>query len=163
MITFRPVGPFAVTRTRGRGGRLIDKEAAERFWTEHPDVADAVGCYVFGVRAGKGYLPLYVGKASVAFRREAFEDKKLTHYNTALLHRAKGTPVMFFVIRESGPLRSLDSCLGHIEHFLIQVACEKNPDLRNIHRLEYRILGVFRRGEWPLSPGAKQFRRMLGL
>ena len=85
------------------------------------------------------------------------------HYNASLLPRERGRPVIFLVAKDSGPSSGLDFCLRHIEHYLIQLAAEKNPGLSNKRRQEYRILGVFRRGEWPLSPGAKQFRRMLGL
>ena len=163
MITFRAIGPLIVVPSEGPRGRLIDEAAAARFWAANPTLKRRVGCYVFGVRAGKGYVPLYVGKAAVGFEQEVFADHKLKHYNASLLPRQRGTAVLFLVAKDSGGRSGLDSCLRHIEHYLIQLAAEKNPKLSNIRRQEYRILGVFRRGEWPLSPGAKELRRMLGL
>ena len=164
MITFRPEGPFNVKPTRGSSGRLIDQASADRLWRDHPDLAEGIGCYIFGVRAGRGgYVPIYVGKASTGFRHECFADHKLKHYNNALNARGACTPVMFFVVKESGPDGALDTCLDHVEHFLMQVASERNAGLANERRVDYRILGVFRTSVGPPSKASRLLRRMLGI
>ena len=149
--------------TRGKGGRLIDRASADRFWGAYPELADCVGCYLFGVRASRGYVPIYVGQASTGFRNECFEATKLEHYNRAMNQRGRGTPVLFFVVKDEGPEGSLDSCLDHVEHFLIQMAAEKNAELSNVKRLEFRIQGVFRASMGPPSKAARELRRMLGI
>ena len=70
---------------------------------------------------------------------------------------------MFFVVKDEGPEGALGTCLDHVEHFLIQMAAEKNPDLSNVKRLEYRINGVFRTSLGPPSKAARELRRMLGI
>ena len=143
---------------------MIDQASADRFWSEHPDLANAIGCYVFGVRAGRGgYVPIYVGRASNGFRNECFAYHKRDRYNTALNNRGACTPVMFFVVKESGPDGALDTCLDHVEHFLMQVASERNADLANERRVDYRILGVFRTSVGPPSKSSRLLRRMLGI
>ena len=60
-------------------------------------------------------------------------------------------------------LRPAPTCLDHVEHFLIQMAAEKNPELSNVKRLEYRISGVFRTSLGPPSKAARELRRMLAI
>ena len=62
--TFSVDGPREVPVYQGKAGPTITDENIQRFWNENKDVAAHRGCYVFGVRAGKGWTPAYVGKAT---------------------------------------------------------------------------------------------------
>jgi len=118
-----------------------------------------VGCYIFGVRAGKGIVPLYAGQSKVTFKTECFTYHKLHRYGKALAKRRIGTPVMFFLVKEQGS----SACIDDVEAFLIQNALVKNPDLANVHRKAWCITGVLRSGKGPPSRSARHLRRLLGL
>jgi hypothetical protein len=156
---FRPEGPLAIRPCEGLGGKIINGDSADRFWGEHAHLADGIGCYVFGRRAGKGIVPWYVGKATRSFRQECFESKKLNKYSEALILQRIGTPVMFFVVKVEGPT----ACINDLENFLIQNAVVKNPSLLNEIRKEWRINGVLRSEPGPPSHSARHLRRLLGI
>jgi hypothetical protein len=97
MLSFHVEGPFEIAPVHEQGGKLIEKTAVEKFWADEDKahLADAVGCYLFGFRTGGGLLPVYVGQSKTGFKHECFGHHKLTHYNTALVQRLAGTPIMF--------------------------------------------------------------------
>jgi hypothetical protein len=101
MISFRVEGPFEIKPLHLHYGRVIQKEVIEKFWEENPECSEGLGCYIFGMRTGGGLIPIYVGKSSTGFRHECFQHHKLTHYNEAIASQ-KGTPIMFFVVKDSG-------------------------------------------------------------
>lgn len=161
MLLFRVAGPFEVHPTEYAAGRMIDKGSSDRFWAEHGDLASEVGCYVFGFRASHGLIPAYVGQSKTGFKHECFQHHKLTHYNSALLDRIAGTPIMFFVLRSEGSTGVLETCIDQLEHFLIQLAAKRNPELENVHRVDWAIQGVWRsRGGQP-SQAALSLRKLL--
>lgn len=143
MITFRVEGPFKIPVMKGAAGRVIDKEARNLFWEQNANLGAELGCYVFGIRAGKGIVPVYVGQAKRTFAQECLADQKLMHYNTELARR-HGTPVLFFVALDGGTSGALETCLDHVEHFLIQLAVERNPHLANVQKVEWSIQGSSR-------------------
>ena len=162
MITFRVEGPFVIPVMKGAVGRLIDAGARSKFWDEYRHLAAEVGCYVFGIRAGQGIVPVYVGQAKCGFGQECLTDQKLMHYNTELARR-RGTPVLFLVAKEGGSNGAIETCINHVEHLLIQFALERNPELENVQRVEWSIDGVFRSGPGRVSDAARLLRRTLGL
>ena len=94
---FEPIGPLEVPYTVGvKGTQLVDV-GCRSFWDAYPDLADRTGCYVFGIRASRGYRPVYVGKATRTFRQECFTDHKVCHDHRALAETDRGTPIMFLV------------------------------------------------------------------
>jgi hypothetical protein len=163
MLHFRVDGPFEIEPYHGANGRIIEQTAIERFWDRYGEHADATGCYVFGFRASHGMVPVYVGQAKNGFKHECFQHHKLTHYNTALVNRKSGTPIIFFVSRDAGPTSSFEACIDQVERLLIQFALSRNPALANVHRTDWSIQGVYRSKGGEPSNAAKQFRRLLGL
>src|SRR5580704_8760215 len=97
MTQFVCHGPHKIPTTKQRVGRLISKTNISQFWSSASSLANCVGCYVFGVRAGRGMTPIYVGKATKSFAREAFAPDKIVKYHTGLSSYKKGTPILFFV------------------------------------------------------------------
>jgi hypothetical protein len=73
MIKFKVEGPYEIEPIREPGGKLIEKSAVEKFWSdeEKAHLAEAVGCYVFGFRSGRGMVPAYrkLSRAICALRR----------------------------------------------------------------------------------------------
>jgi len=101
-------------------------------WRTNHSIAAHRGCYVFGVRAGKGSTPAYVGRATRSFKQEVFAPHKLTRYQQLLADYQKGTPVLFFMV---APSRKGAPNTGHIkelEDFLFQIGLAANHDLLNI-------------------------------
>ena len=95
---FHVHGPLVVPYYQGKAGRTITDENVREFWTANAEMAKKRGCYVFGIRAGKGYTPGYVGKATKNFRQETYAPHKLARYQQFLADYRKGTPVMFLVV-----------------------------------------------------------------
>ena len=58
---FAAEGPFDVPFYQGKAGHTITDENVKDFWARHDDLGKQRGCYVFGIRAGKGLTPSYVG------------------------------------------------------------------------------------------------------
>jgi len=159
-------GPLLVPYYQGKAGRTITDDNVREFWEHHEEAGKERGCYVFGIRAGRGLTPGYVGKATKSFRQEIFTHHKLTRYQQFLADYAKGSPVMFFLTapRRKGPLNK--SHVAELEKFLIQVALAANPDLLNIQGTraeEWGIKGVLRGGRGNASKSAQAFKKMMNL
>jgi len=141
-MRFENYGPFKVPRL----GAVIDRGALGAFWKavseQAPGLATAQGCYIFAIKAGKGYTPWYVGKAAGrdGFQQEALSDGKQNQYNWAWSSQAyaKGTMVLFFVARRTGTGKDFSrqngtSDIDWLERHLISLALEANNDLLNVH------------------------------
>lgn len=163
MIRFAVHGPFKVPTEKRKNGRTIPKDLGD-FW-ESTGLAEQCGVYVFSIRAGRGIVPVYVGKASRRFRGEAFADHKRTHYSDALADYVRGTPVMFFVTWPEGR-KARPGMITDVEDFLIQTGVARNPDLRNIRgrgEKKWSISGVVRSGGKRPSATEQKFAALMGL
>lgn len=132
VVKFTVDGPHAIERTQRPGGSIITRENITNFWYQHEDLAEERGCYVFGVRNGRGILPGYVGKASTGFAREVFQNHKLNCYYQYLAHTRKGTPVLFFVVAPRSRGKPNISAIEKCESELITLAVRTNPNLTNV-------------------------------
>jgi hypothetical protein len=166
LLLFDAVGPFRVPIVKERNGCYIERGCPE-FWGEHAATAAKKGCYVFAIRAGRGFKPIYVGKTVRSFEQECFADHKIaSHYTPAIARIGRGTPVMFFVVPRTRRGKPNARVLGDLETFLIQVASTKNPALSNIQqRKEARwgISGVIRGGKGKPGKAARELRSAVGL
>src|SRR2546426_8425647 len=128
--------------------RAITPQEGPEFFEEHPHLAARRGVYVFAMRAGKGIMPWYVGKAARGFRGECFTLDKALKYTIAMNKQGKGTPVLFFValpLRKKGPTNT--TVIAGVETFLIRAAKARNPDLLNkqgVKAENWGITGVLR-------------------
>ena len=159
--------PFATQA--GTTGKRIGKSEADSFWTTAvgKNVADKQGCYVFGLRAGKGFTPWYVGKSRKQMRQECFDFHKLVKYNEILFKGHKGTPVMFFVVPEGNRKKVAVTAVNDIERYLIQAAVFKNPQIANVHNTknlpEWGIVGVIRGGKGKPNKETAIFKKMMSI
>ena len=166
MTQFTCHGPFPIPTAKLPAGKGITSAQIKAFWGQNPDYSAEVGCYVFGMKAGKGITPLYVGKATKSYSQEVFASHKLTKYLHALAAYKKGTPVMFFVAYPSNKKGAAN--LKHIaalEKFLIQQAAVSNPLLLNINHVSvpaWGISGVLRSATKKPTNGAVAFKALLG-
>ena len=157
--------PFTVTSAKIK---CIDTPQAKAFWDKaetHP-FHSKQGVYIFATRAGKGFKPIYVGKATKTFKKECFTTHKLHHYAQALCDGAKGRPVMFFIAAQGKINRVPASTIKEVEDLMIQFAVAKNPNLRNkigTKVADWTIKGVVRGGKGKASRTALAFKTMMGI
>ena len=90
-MRFEIEGPFELGRTPAG---LIDSSAVARReywdWVEEfvPRLPDACGCYIFSIKASRGSLPWYIGKAErQSFRKECLTPHKIVHFNNVIAGR----------------------------------------------------------------------------
>ena len=166
MTNFVVHGPLEVPRHRGKGGWTIIQDNVAQFWEDNPSLRFGRGCYVFGIQAGKGFTPGYVGQAKATFKQEVFSSDKIMKYQQFLANYKKGTPVLFFV---AAPKKRGAPNVNHIkdlEDYLITIGVTANPSLLNIKGTkteEWGILGVLRGGRGKPTNAATDFRRMMKL
>ena len=164
-IQFFIKGPFGISRTKLPGATRIQKDDIAAFW-EECDLAAERGCYVFGVRAGRGILPGYVGKATRCFEQEIFTAHKLNKYHDYLAKTKKGTPVMFFAVAPDGGGKSTENAIGECELELIYLARHTNPETvneRGIKGPSFSIPHVTGDGRGRPSAATNEFLKMLDL
>lgn len=166
MHQFAPEGPLDIPFAQGKASKSISAEQAREFWEHHPHLTDRRGCYIFAIRAGRGIIPAYVGKATKTFKQEVFAPDKLAKYQRVLSDYRKGTPVFFFLVSQQERGKPNTSIVGELEDFLIQTALIANDDLINVRgtkRADFSISGVLRGGKGKPSGAAKALKRCLRL
>jgi hypothetical protein len=139
-MRFDVYGPFTLPRTT-RG--LIASTAADRrkYWDRVeenvPGLSKACGCYVFAIRASRGTLPWYVGKAErQSFAKECLTSHKLVHFNNAVAGR-KGKPLLIFLpqLTKAGnfrkPTTSTRRAIAELESVLLGMAISRNSGILN--------------------------------
>ena len=164
MATFSVQGPFGVSVTKSIAGRGIAKDNVDQFWISHESIKNERGCYIFAFKAGKGYKPVYVGKATKSFGQEVFATHKLGKYHEGLRDQKKGTPVFFFVslIKTRGV--PSESAINEAESYLIRASLAANPDLLNVQKTKielWSINGIVRSRQGKPSVAATELRRCI--
>lgn len=161
MATFVVNGPYDVSVTKVKVGRRIAKNDGRGFWNAHGSIKSECGCYIFAFRSGRGYTPVYVGKATKSFGQEVFTPHKYEKYNSGLGDRKRGTPVFFFVslIRTKGAVNK--SAIDEVESYLIQASLAENPKLLNVQKARiasWSINGIIRSRQGKPSKAATELR-----
>ena len=124
------------------------------------------GCYVFAIRAGRGFTPIYVGKATKSFKQECLNSANKHKFADGLADYKKGTPVLYFVRHPPQKGKSNSKQIGEIENFLIQNASIRNLDLQNVRGREapkWSIRGVIRGGQRKPTRAESEFRKLMGI
>ena len=132
---FDVAGPFKLSRHTSK--QIITKQSLKELKFELDEwedgLSDACGCYVFAIRAGKGYTPYYVGQSSKrGIADEALNSTNREKYSQAL-SEGKGAPVLFVIPMRtpSGKFRKRKKADGKLaavdflEQWLIATAIEK--------------------------------------
>ncbi len=167
-------GPFTVPYTTNMKIKRVSKPEGISFWNTSAvqHLANKQGCYIFAIRAGRGFTPWYVGKAGTGKRKkgfasEIFTPSKLVNYNDALHSTIRGTPVMFFVSRAGNSRVIPNKDIAQMETFLIQNAVGKNPNLTNTANTKnlpkWSIKGVIRSSPGKPKTHEKSFVNMMGI
>src|SRR5665213_424981 len=167
LIVYGPI-EISFRRKRNANAKEILSRHVISFWTKADveAVAKKEGCYIFALRAAKGFCPWYVGKATRSFKQEALGPHQLNHYNDVLFDGRKGTPVMFFVAPDGTKKSVPGATCGTIETFLIQSAYAENPQICNRQQTkipDWTIKGVIRPDQGAPTNLEKAFRKMMGI
>lgn len=164
MTTFEVSGPLKVPFTQHIGGKEISSGDVSKFWKLHPAYERLRGCYVFGVRAGKGIVPWYVGKTTAKFKGEIFQSDKIKKYHSAMTRTKRGAPVLFLVCYPIKHGKPNAKEIEQLENTLIRQGKYANEHLLNkqkIPRETWSISGVYRSAAGKPSKSAILFRRLL--
>ncbi len=160
-------GPFDVPCDGSGNVKRIESKHKAVFWSDAAlrQLRKKQGCYVFALRAAKGFVPWYVGQAGNGFEQETFTAHKRDKYNRALTRRQRGVPVLFFVGPPGAKKMVPSKELNHMEKELIQFAITRNPDICNVQNTNnaprWTIQGVIRSPRGKPSTPAKKFKTML--
>lgn len=174
-MTVRDYGVFGPCDIPRSGSGHVNDERLTQFWEDAEamfidELSGASGCYIFGIRAGKGATPWYVGQAKHSFKRECFTDRNLRLYDKILRQR-KGTPILFLLARKT-PKGKFQKRLGEaeanrLENLLIDQCLQANSNLLNKRGTaflkEARIPGLLNSPPGPHSQEARSLRRLLNI
>jgi hypothetical protein len=131
-----------------RTGNRIDDEKKNQFWrsidSKFPSLSNAVGCYIFVLKAAKGLRPWYVGKTErQSFARETWTDRNLRHYEF-IMSAHKGIPMLFLVAKltpgdrfQKPTIRKLSGAIAELEKMLIASCLQRNSSLLNKKSTKY--------------------------
>lgn len=153
-----------VPTTKKAVAKTINKDNIKDFWAKNQEYQNQVGCYVFAIRAGKGYTPYYVGKTTKSLYSEALSDNKIKRYQEVLADHKSGTPVMFFITLPLTRGRKNVKFIGQLEAFLINQAFQSNSEISNIQgkkRPKWGIEGVWLSGRGQPKTSSKKFKRCM--
>lgn len=164
-------GPFELKCKKQATGsaKQVTSDNVKEFLAsnEFAAVSEKQGCYIFGLRASRGFMVWYVGKATKSMKQECLTDHKLKHYNQVLFDGDKGTPVLFFVAPDGKKKKVPKGEIDDMETFLIQSALFKNPNLSNVQKTKnlpyWSIKGVVRGGKGRPTDTEAKFKKMMGL
>lgn len=166
MAEFVARGPFDVPVYEGRRSRIVRSEEGDAFFKKHQQLKSLRGCYVLGMRAGRGVTPTYVGKATKTFGQECFTAHKLGKCNQTLVDYLRGTLVVFFLVAPTGKGRPATTQIEELEDFLIQTGVAKNPKLLNVKgtkRADWSIRGLIRGKQGRRTKECSSFKGTMGL
>jgi hypothetical protein len=166
-MNFDVAGPFEVSRHGPKALITKQSEADLKLQLEEwaGGLSEACGCYVFALRAGKGYTPHYVGQACKnSLLKESLNATNVVAYNE-ILGESKGTPVLFLIplLTPNGKFRKQTTGeraipeVDFLEHWLIAEALRKNDGLKNNKETRFlrkiHVVGIFnsRQGEATLA------------
>lgn len=157
-------GPFEMPCQKNKASKSITTENTKQFWKENEHFRSKKGCYIFALKAARGYTPYYIGKTKKSFSEEIFKPHKLNKYHSAFADRLHGKPVFFFVLPPSKRGKVNAKHIAELERFLIQTGANVNPNLVNVRGtkpLGWAINGVIRNGKGMPSKGATHLKKCL--
>ena len=177
-MIFDVYGPFTLKRFGIK--KLITNETLDSLISTiektQSGLSGACGCYVFGIRAGKGIKPWYVGQANkTTLVKEALNSSNREKYNKLLDDRS-GTPVLFLLPRmtpEQNRFAKPTSkevglkSIHFLEEWLIASALQRNPELVNDKKTfflrELSVKGIFNARHGEATTPSTALKKLLGV
>jgi len=130
----------------------VDRSRKRSFWKtidESYPLSRAVGCYIFAIRAGKGFTPWYVGKTErLSFGSETWQDSKLLIYGKVIRQYDRGKPVLFLLPKLTSrgkfakPTKRKIGAIAALEEMLIGTCLQRNRELVNRKLTRFKAIHV---------------------
>ena len=170
-MKFRTYGPFKMPRADGE----IDDEKKNQFWksieSKHQSLSNAVGCYIFALKAAKGYRPWYVGMTGrQSFADETWNVSNLLKYGR-IIRAHKGTPMLFLIAKltprdrfQKPTTRKKLGAISALEGMLIARCLQRNSLLLNKKSTGYynmQVPGYLNDTPGARTKGAKALAQLL--
>ena len=174
-LEFRVSELIDVKLIKAKCGRIPSDEAIRKICSKHKRFTECYGCYVYSVKASKGYTPIYVGSATKqTLGEEAFGPEKRLKILEQMAYYQKGTLKVSFIV----PADKIDSNLPtrrgkcpknlilKMEKVLTAIAYRKNARL--INKKNRALQGFFINGALNSDAGrpsgeVREFKKMIGL
>lgn len=175
-MRFRVFGPFTIPRNTN-GLISFNKDAKREFWdgveAACEGVSSGCGCYIVAAAGGNGAKPHYVGlTVRRSFRAECSAAHVINHFNEVIAGKPKLRPQLFLIAkltptgRFAKPSSSGHADIKFLENYMIGLALDRNPDLRNQkqtkHLKDLHVEGFLNTGQGKPSPSASSLRTLLG-
>jgi len=170
-MNFDVFGPFAIPRNEAKTRIADDRLDEFRNEVENSceDLLTACGCYVFVIRAAKGYTTWYVGRTKKqTFKNEPFTPANIRKYESVLEH---GTPMIFLIpiiTKSETRFRKQNSALKSVEFlekWLIAEALKKNSNLLNSQDTKFvrelHVKGVFNAKHGESTKASTELKRAI--
>lgn len=147
--------------------RFFDRKGCKKTFFAGPASAykKKIGCYVFSLRNGRGFLPYYVGKTTNSFEGEVLEPHKISDHYQRIVKDRKGSPEITFVALKSGKGPKPDATIRELERHLIQMAYLRNSKLSNrqgLPKTRWSISGIVEVGKGRPCEDVRNFKRLMG-
>jgi len=173
-MDFDVAGPFHLSRHGNK--KIVTKHSLKELKSAVEEwesgLSNACGCYVFAVRAGKGFTPYYVGQACKRpITDEALNPSNREKYNEVLGY-GRGSPVIFFLPMRTpkGKFRKKSQAgripaMTFLERWLIATVITKNPDMINNKETRFlrgiRVIGLLNSERGKSTSASSLLRRTL--
>jgi hypothetical protein len=159
-MIFEPFGPFELQRCISGVDQTTKKKFRQDVAKQDRSLPDAVGCYIFAIRAGKGFTPWYVGKTEKqSFQDRIWQGGHFMDFNHVLCGN-KGTPVVFLLAWKTrkgnfrkATKRKSSGSISSLEEMLIGTCLQRNSELLNRKLVKYKAMHV--PGYLNEKPGAR--------
>lgn len=167
-------GPYVIKRY-GPNKLITDESLKDlKAVIEDSNLIKGCGCYVFAIRASKGYKPWYVGQASKSkLLDEAMNSQNREKYNKVTAENS-GKPVLFLLPKRTNrgeyavPTKRADGNLksvNFLEEWLIATALQKNPKLINKKQTFFlkklHVTGVFNPTKGEATRESGEFKKAI--
>jgi hypothetical protein len=173
VFKFRPYGPFEIPIEENEVAKFELNDFWKSIEARHPNLQDAVGCYIFAIHSRSLVRPWYVGKTEKAsFKKEAFQLHKLELYRNILKIRKRGISHLYLIARitPAGKFRRAGKSgiesIRKLEELLIGACLIKNAKLANKsitkHLKEIQVPGYMNETPGARSLEAKHLAQLLG-
>ncbi len=176
MASYKPFGPFPLNRD---GAKLASGALAE-FWKERSDdcvagLCDAVGVYVFAVRAKKNKIakPWYIGRTDKQSFKKRLIQQEL-HFRQVLEKAKNGQLEIFLIAMKSPggkafrkPTKAKIDSNDWLESMMIGSALSCNSELINASKVKHlktlHVQGYMNSKQGNLNRASSELRKTMNL
>lgn len=156
-------------------GRVFAQDAVQSILKKYKKYADCYGCYVYSVKAGKGFTPIYVGSATrQPLGKEAFGSDKFLKCLQHIASYKNCSLQISFVVPRNKVDSDMDTHRGRcprkkilkMEKILTAIAFRKNNNLINKQNLCFSDLfinGVLNSDAGRPRKEVSAFKKLMGL